>query len=78
MGSRKSCKLLAFGLQYWYWVLAGDNWLGQTFSGWWIKLISDQSAGPSLLAWTIFPFLIYLWNLRATVYGGSTLVTKVV
>ena len=26
----------------------------------------------------IFPFLIYQWNLRPTIYGGSTLVTKVV
>ena len=37
-----------------------------------------ESDGPNLLAWTIFLFINYRWNLRATVYGGSTLVTKVV
>ncbi len=37
-----------------------------------------ESDGPSLLTWAIFPFHIYQWNLRPTVYGGSTLVTKVV
>ena len=37
-----------------------------------------ESVGPSLIAWVASPFLIYQWNLRVTVYGGSTLVTKVV
>jgi hypothetical protein len=40
--------------------------------------VPDESGGPGLLAWTLFLFLIYRWNLRPTVYGGSTLVTKVV
>ena len=29
-----------------------------------------ESAGPGLMAWTIFPFLIYQCNLKATVYAG--------
>jgi hypothetical protein len=42
------------------------------------QLVPVESGGPSLLAWAIFPFINYKWNLKATVYGGSTLVTKVV
>jgi len=48
----------------------GSNLIGQ--------LVPVESGGPSLLACAIFPFLIHQWNLRPTVYGGSTLVTKVV
>ena len=42
------------------------------------KPVPVELVGPGLLAWSIFPFLIYRCDLRATVYGSSTLVTKVV
>jgi len=37
-----------------------------------------ESGGPSLMARAIFLFLFYQCNLKTTVYGGSTLVTKFV
>ncbi len=43
-----------------------------------IKYVPVELPCPSLMAWSIFLFIDYMRNLRATVYGGSTLVTKVV
>jgi hypothetical protein len=42
------------------------------------QLVPVESGGPSLLVWAIFLFIDSMRNLKATVYGGSTLVTKVV
>jgi len=42
------------------------------------QLVPIESGGPSLTAWAVFLFTHYHWNLKATVYGCTTLVTKVV
>ena len=43
-----------------------------------IRYVPNELDYPCLMAWAIFIFMANQRNLKATVYGGSTLVTKVV
>lgn len=47
----------------------------QTYS---LKYVRVELPYPSYQGWNIFTFIVYQWNLKATLYGDSTLVTKVV
>ena len=56
-------------------VIYADNQRGQLARAnlFWVLNypVSIRPASPGLIAWTIFPFLVYQLNLKATVYGGT-------